>query len=142
MVTILAPQQVKQLLEERSDCQLLDVREFVEYAAGHVPAAKLIPLGQIGARVGELDPARPVIVLCKGGKRAAQAAEILCQHGCREVTVVAGGTDAWADGLFLENFKIITENLDGDLAFDAGNGFFHVVLDDLGKVELQTGEYR
>lgn len=96
MVTTLSPQQVTQMLAERGDCQLLDVREYVEYAAGHVPAARLIPLGQVATRFAELDPARPVVVLCKGGKRAAQAAEILCQHGCREVTVVAGGTDAWA----------------------------------------------
>jgi rhodanese-related sulfurtransferase len=89
------PQQVQTLLRERPDCQLIDVREYAEYAGGHVPGATLISLGSLPTRLAEVDKARPAVLLCKSGKRATQAAQLLCANGCQEVLVVEGGTEAW-----------------------------------------------
>ncbi|MBX3396850.1 MAG: rhodanese-like domain-containing protein [Phycisphaerae bacterium] len=89
------PGRAKELLAERSDCQLVDVREYAEYAQGHMPGARHIPLGEITRRMDELDRSRPIVVVCKSGGRAARAADMLIKAGCREVLSVDGGTDAW-----------------------------------------------
>ena len=41
---------------------LLDVRQPSEYESGHIPGAKLVPLGELGDRLGEIDPEKPVLV--------------------------------------------------------------------------------
>ncbi|MBO4849010.1 MAG: FAD-dependent oxidoreductase [Clostridia bacterium] len=71
--------------------QLLDVREEAEVAAYAVPGAVNIPLGQIRARMGELDKDRRVIVFCAIGVRAYNAARILMQSGFGDVMIYPGG---------------------------------------------------
>ncbi|MBD8871087.1 rhodanese-like domain-containing protein [Nocardioides donggukensis] len=73
---------------------LVDVREPDEYAEGHVPGARPIPMGQLPARLGELDRERPVFVICASGNRSSAMAEVLDQAGFDAVNV-AGGTGAW-----------------------------------------------
>lgn len=80
---------------EAGDCQLIDVREPVEHAESHVSGAKLIPLGQIEARCGELDKSRPVMVMCQAGKRGAAAADKLRALGFGDVRNLEGGILAW-----------------------------------------------
>ena len=79
---------------------LLDVREPAEWQAASVrPAgAELLqmPMQSIPARLAELDPDRPVAVLCHHGGRSMQVAMFLAQHGFERVANVAGGIDAWA----------------------------------------------
>ena len=79
---------------------LLDVREPAEWQAASVrPAgAELLqmPMQTVPARLGELDPDRPVAVLCHHGARSMQVAMFLAQHGFARVANVAGGIDAWA----------------------------------------------
>jgi rhodanese-related sulfurtransferase len=86
------------------DCPVVvDVREPWEYRQGHVPGAILIPLGQLSARVNELDPERPVAVICASGNRSQSAAALLGQKGFKTVYNVSGGTGAWVySGLKLE----------------------------------------
>lgn len=76
-------------------CQLIDVREPVEHAESHVSGAKLIPLGQIESRCGELDKSKPVFVMCQAGKRGAAAADKLCALGFCDVRNLEGGILAW-----------------------------------------------
>ena len=57
--------------------QIVDVREDEEVAEGTIPGAIHIPLGQLSARAGELDRERPVITVCRSGRRSAHAAEQL-----------------------------------------------------------------
>lgn len=76
-------------------CQLVDVREPVEHAEFHVSGAKLIPLGQIEARRGELDKSKPVFVMCQAGKRGATAAGKLRSLGFGDVRNLEGGILAW-----------------------------------------------
>ncbi len=76
---------------------LLDVREPAEYAAVHAANAKLIPLGEVGARLKEIEAYKdkPVAVICRSGRRSAQAVEILKGAGFTQVVNVQGGTTAW-----------------------------------------------
>lgn len=73
---------------------LVDVREPAEYAEAHVPGATLIPMGQLGARLAELDATAPVYLICRSGQRSAVVGEALEAHGYETVNV-AGGTLAW-----------------------------------------------
>jgi rhodanese-related sulfurtransferase len=74
---------------------LLDVREDDEWAAGHAPGARHIPLGQLSARAGEVPQDQAVYVICRSGARSARAAEALAAAGW-EATNVAGGMQDWA----------------------------------------------
>lgn len=84
-----------ELDKARSDGDpVVDVRDSEEYAEGHVPGARLIPLGVVLLRVHELPKDRPVYVICQSGGRSMQAAESLIQSGI-DARSVAGGTGAW-----------------------------------------------
>ncbi len=74
---------------------LLDVREDDEWVAGHPPEAIHIPLGQLGARTGELPVDQEIYVICRSGGRSGRAAQALGGAGWRAVNV-AGGMQAWA----------------------------------------------
>ena len=76
------------------DLVVLDVREPHEWAAGHIEGATHIPLGDIPARVGELDPEVRTLVICHLGGRSARATQWLHAQG-HDVTNVAGGMEAW-----------------------------------------------
>lgn len=75
---------------------VVDVREPNEYVEGHVPGALLMPVGQVPARVKELNKARPVYVICRSGQRSLGIAEYLTQAGY-DARSVEGGTAAWSD---------------------------------------------
>jgi rhodanese-related sulfurtransferase len=79
----------------RAGAVLVDVREPSEWAAGHAPAAKHIPLGDLTRRLGELPADKPLLTVCRSGRRSAQAAALLAGSG-REVHNVRGGMTAWA----------------------------------------------
>ncbi|GAA1348531.1 rhodanese-like domain-containing protein [Arthrobacter roseus] len=84
----------KETDERRNSAIIVDVREDVETAAGMIPGAVHIPLGQLGDRTGELDAGRPVITVCASGGRSARAAADLLVAGFRADTM-AGGMTAW-----------------------------------------------
>ncbi|MEM9561510.1 MAG: rhodanese-like domain-containing protein [Actinomycetota bacterium] len=77
--------------------QLIDVREPDEVAGGTLPGAVNIPLGDLPTRVGELDQARRVVLLCRSGGRSTKAAEFLTASGFGDVVNLAGGMLAWDD---------------------------------------------
>jgi rhodanese-related sulfurtransferase len=74
---------------------VLDVREQDEWDAGHIEGAQHIPLGELGARLGEVPADRQVLCVCHVGGRSARATLFLSQHG-RNVVNLAGGMDAWS----------------------------------------------
>lgn len=74
---------------------LLDVRQPEEYAAGHIPGARLISLGDLFKRMGEIEPDKPVLVYCAIGGRSRVAAQMLAEEGFREIYDLAGGIKAW-----------------------------------------------
>lgn len=76
---------------------LVDVREDKEFAAGHIPNARHIPLGSLPSRLKELEAAksRPIIVNCRSGNRSASACGILRKNGFEKVYNLRGGINAW-----------------------------------------------
>ena len=84
---------------ERGDAMtLLDVREEWELGVASVPGVVHIPMGDVAARVGELDPAVEVVVLCRSGRRSLEVAKYLQQNGLKAVNL-AGGILAWSRDL-------------------------------------------
>lgn len=75
---------------------LLDVRERWEIEIASVDQTVDIPLSEIPGRLVELDPARPVAVICHSGVRSAQVAQFLLQRGFARVANIVGGIDAWS----------------------------------------------
>lgn len=73
---------------------LLDVREPEEFAAGHIPDAQLIPLGELADQYRILDSATAVVVVCRSGQRSAFATQFLINQGF-DATNLAGGMLAW-----------------------------------------------
>ena len=80
--------------QRRSTARILDVREDFEVAEGMIPGALHIPMGQLQARLGELDPAVAVIAVCRSGNRSAAVADALNGVGYTADTR-AGGMTAW-----------------------------------------------
>lgn len=74
---------------------VLDVREPDEWAAGHIPGASLIPLGQLAGRLGEIDRDQPIVVVCRSGNRSASGRDILLDAGFPAVTSLEGGMTDW-----------------------------------------------
>ncbi len=75
---------------------VIDVREPWEYAQGRVPGARLMPLGQLHARLSELNPEQPVAVICASGSRSLSAALVLGQKGFKTIYNVARGMMDWS----------------------------------------------
>ncbi len=69
---------------------LLDVREAAEVAAGTIPGARHIPLGQLRARLAELPKDKEILVFCQVGRRGYLAARLLAQHGFRVRNLTGG----------------------------------------------------
>ncbi len=76
---------------------VLDVREDAEFAAGHLPRSRHIPLGQLSSRVGELakHKEKPVLVVCRSGSRSGSACRRLKGAGFTQVYNLKGGVLAW-----------------------------------------------
>src|SRR5271168_611980 len=86
----------KRRLDTGEDVYLLDVREPHEYQIANL-GGHLIPLGDLPARVQELDSSREIVIHCKMGGRSQKAAEFLQQTGFRKVQNLAGGIQAWSE---------------------------------------------
>lgn len=75
---------------------VVDVRGRSEWAAGHLPQAANIPLGELPGRLGELPRGRPIVVQCQSGARAAIAASLLAANGVPDVRLYGGGYAEWS----------------------------------------------
>jgi glyoxylase-like metal-dependent hydrolase (beta-lactamase superfamily II)/rhodanese-related sulfurtransferase len=80
---------------DQVDGVVLDIRQDTEYAAGHLPAAAHIELGDLTAQADAV-PGTPVTVMCGHGERAMTAASLLERAGRRDLAVLIGGADDWA----------------------------------------------
>ena len=76
--------------------KLVDVREPHELEISALPNAVNIPLGQLAARLSELDSAEDMVLFCKSGSRSARALELLVSAGFKKVRNLKGGINAWA----------------------------------------------
>lgn len=84
------------LVAQPGPVTLLDVREPWEFERCRIDGSRLIPLAQLPARLGELDPALPTVVICHHGVRSLRAAAYLEHCGFADVVNLSGGIDAWA----------------------------------------------
>lgn len=79
---------------ERGTVVLVDVREPYEWDAGRIPGARHLPLGELGARAGELDRDATVVIACRVGGRSGMAAQALRQAGY-DAWSLRGGLLEW-----------------------------------------------
>jgi rhodanese-related sulfurtransferase len=90
---------VKRMLDERADFDLVDVREESEWASGRLPHAVHLGKGvierDIETRIPDLD--RPIVLYCGGGYRSALAADALQKMGYRNVISMDGGFRGWSE---------------------------------------------
>ncbi len=82
---------------ELSRLQLVDVRNKGELVAGTIPGAVHVPVGELPARLDELDPSLPTVVFCAGGYRSSVAASMLRAEGFADVSDIIGGHAAWTE---------------------------------------------
>lgn len=85
-----------QLINHKS-ALVLDVREQGEYDSGHILNSKLVPLGKLRERIGELEKYRdkPILVVCRSGMRSASACALLGKQGFAQAYNLEGGVMAW-----------------------------------------------
>ncbi|MGJ8655021.1 MAG: rhodanese-like domain-containing protein [Akkermansiaceae bacterium] len=94
--SIIYCEELKDLLSGTGgECVLVDVREPVEHAEMHIEGAKLIPLGQLESRRGEIKDDSTIVVMCRGGKRGMEALNKLEAMGFGDVRNLEGGIMAW-----------------------------------------------
>jgi len=82
--------------KSRERVLILDVREYGEAEICRIDGAVLIPLGQLAARLGEVETEVPIVTMCHTGVRSMRALEILRASGFSDVKNLRGGIDAWA----------------------------------------------
>lgn len=99
----LSPAEAQQWLGEDASIQLIDVRTPEEHKEAHLAGDKLIPMGELQARLHEIDQARPVLLYCAVGGRSGRVMDFLEAQGY-EVRHIDGGISAWAgEGLPYES---------------------------------------
>jgi sulfur-carrier protein adenylyltransferase/sulfurtransferase len=88
--------ELKHLIDNQEDFQLIDVREPFENEICTLNAL-LIPMGELTARFAEISKDKKVIVHCRSGARSANAIGFLeQQHGYTNLYNLSGGILAWA----------------------------------------------
>jgi rhodanese-related sulfurtransferase len=79
---------------QSSGAYVIDVREPDEFAAGHVPGARLVPLNSLAGTFADFPADRPLYLVCASGGRSLQATLALRRAGA-EAFSLRGGTRAW-----------------------------------------------
>lgn len=90
------PTELRDRLVQPDPPLLLDVREPWEFDSCRIAGSILLPMGQVPAALGELDPARETVVICHHGVRSRSVGYLLERAGFQRVLNLAGGVDAWA----------------------------------------------
>jgi rhodanese-related sulfurtransferase/transcriptional regulator with XRE-family HTH domain len=99
---------------------IVDVRESHEWMTGHVPGARLVPLGQLSANPENAQLGGKVLFVCERGGRSLQAAKLADARGIGEVYSLDGGTLAWrAAGLSIEQPEHLPAEEDASPELDA-----------------------
>jgi rhodanese-related sulfurtransferase len=92
-----SPEELKAQVDAGAAPLVLDVREPWELEIASLPFARHIPMDQITDRIGELDPAQPITVICRAGGRSLTVARYLVRHGFQSVANLTGGILAWGE---------------------------------------------
>lgn len=88
-----------------AEVTVLDVRDADEIAAdgGGVPGAISIPIGELTSRLGELPKSKPIVTVCRSGRRSAQATVILKKNGYADAANLKGGMIEWSRSQHVSN---------------------------------------
>ena len=98
MVEEISATDLKRRIDAGDDIQLIDVRQPEEWAFAKIDGAKLIPLGEVIARMSEIDENRETVIHCKAGVRSARAVEALQRAGFKgNLKNLRGGITAWSN---------------------------------------------
>lgn len=98
-VNNISASEAQKKLAQKQKPFLLDVRQPEEFRSGHIPGAKLIPLGELRARMSELPKNHQILVVCRSGSRSMSAARQLASAGF-DATNMTGGMIAWSGAGF------------------------------------------
>lgn len=102
-------------------CRVVDVRGYAEYAGGHIAGSVLLPLESLGAGAAGLDRSREILLVCRSGRRAREAARVLGAMGFERLTVLDGGIEACRrEGLPLERLPSAPWAIDRQVRLVAG----------------------
>lgn len=88
-------EELRRKLDAGEEFVILDVREPAEYAFGHIPGAKSIPLGELEQRMEELNREDEIYVICRTGRRSDIAAKMLARKGFKRVKNTVPGMIKW-----------------------------------------------
>lgn len=93
----ITPSEIKKRLNSGEPLNIVDVREDEEVAAGMIPGAKHIPLGELPDRHGEIQKTDEIILVCRSGNRSARALGYLESLGYKGLKNMTGGMLEWVD---------------------------------------------
>lgn len=86
--------ELRKLVEEDKELDIIDVREVDEVAVGKIHGAVNIPLGLLEFRIHELDKNKEYYMVCRSGGRSGRASQFLENQGFKVINM-AGGMMAW-----------------------------------------------
>ncbi|MCY0889201.1 MAG: rhodanese-like domain-containing protein [Alicyclobacillaceae bacterium] len=86
---------LQEQMKQGHNIQIIDVRQPEEFSSGHIPGAKLIPLGELAARFQEIKPDVETAIVCRSGGRSMKACEFLASAGYQKIHNLSGGMLAW-----------------------------------------------
>jgi rhodanese-related sulfurtransferase len=97
VVEEISVEELKAMVDAGTAPLVIDVREGWELDISRLEFARHVPMGEVTARLGELDPQSPLVVMCRSGGRSLQVCVYLEKHGFRSVSNLAGGILAWGE---------------------------------------------
>ena len=110
------------MMKTPDDARWIDVREYPEFAAGHIAGSELVPLAAIAAKAAVWDKTQPIVLVCRSGRRAADARQRLAVLGFTALSVLEGGVERWsAEGRPLETLERRPWSLERQVRFGAGS---------------------
>ena len=96
MVNEISAQELKARRDAGTGPFVIDVREKWELDVASIPDVRHIPMGDIPARLAELDPHQEIVVMCRSGGRSTKVAQFLDSKGFSSVANLTGGILAWS----------------------------------------------
>ena len=96
MIKTATVHEINELISGGGECQVIDVREYSEFNSERIADAQLMPLSNFEKHAAEIDHSQPVYLMCRTGRRAADAAKRLADKGFTDVHVIEGGMLEWS----------------------------------------------